>query len=362
MTTLYRKNSLGIGVWHVEGRQLTETTGHLLIQHSSVLGGALISHVNPVTTNNSGRSIGQQLYLEMTARISRQKDKGYKETVAEAELGSTNQIGLINPMLALKIADVWLIQQHFDGGAFVQFKYDGHRGLITKQGGEMLAYTRRGKPITTIPHVLEAFEPILQDGDTVDGELYIHGVPLQGLSSLIKRQQPDSRRLCYRWYDMVSDQPYAERYRLMRELAENFDHPQVGLVETKQVSRMAEVYEHFRIARSLGYEGSMLRLSLRGYEGAKRSDQLLKVKEREDCEVTTVGVRPSVNNWAILRVRMDSGVEFDISAPGSVPEKTEVLQNYEAKYHNRRLTIEYANLTNDGVPFHAVAMRWHEEL
>jgi hypothetical protein len=45
-----------------------------------------------------------------------------------------------------------------------------------------------------------------------------------------------------------------------------------------------------------------------------------------------------------------------------VPEKTEVLANYESKYHDRRLTIEYANLTADGIPFHAVAMRWYEEL
>ena len=103
-------------------------------------------------------------------------------------------------------------------------------------------------------------------------------------------------------------------------------------------------------------------LSSNGYQAAKRAAQLLKVKEREDAEVTTIGVTASARNWAILRVRTDWGAEFDIAAPGSVPEKEEVLKNYEAKYHNRRLQVEYAGLTSDKVPFHCVATRWHEEL
>jgi hypothetical protein len=74
-----------------------------------------------------------------------------------------------------------------------------------------------------------------------------------------------------------------------------------------------------------------------------------------------IGIRASSQGWAILRARMDAGQEFDISAPGSVAEKTEVLKN-ESKYIGRKLTIEYANLTAEGLPFHAVATRWHEEI
>lgn len=362
MITLYRKNSLGIGVWQISSSALNRTHGQVMIQHSSVMGGALIAHVDPVVTNGSGRSIEQQLELEVNSRISRQRDKGYKSSVEEAQLGSTNQMGLVNPMLAQKITDVRLTQSHFDGGAYVQYKYDGHRCLITKQGGEMLAYSRRGKPITTVPHVLEVYESILQDGDTVDGELYIHGQPLQSLSSLIKREQPESRHLRHMWYDMVSPKPYSARRELMGMLFENMRPGGVTMAPTARVTKMAQVYEHFREAKARGYEGSMLRLSIAGYQDAKRAEQLLKVKERDDCEVTTVGARRSSQGWAVLRVRMDSGVEFDISAPGSVAEKTEVLTNYEWKYHNKRLTIEYANLTSDGVPFHAVATRWREDV
>jgi ATP-dependent DNA ligase len=105
----------------------------------------------------------------------------------------------------------------------------------------------------------------------------------------------------------------------------------------------------------------MLRLAGPGYQANVRSASLLKVKERHDAEVTVLGATPSREGWAILRVKADWGPEFDISAPGSVPEKTEVLENIE-NYVGRRLTIEYAHLTSDQIPFHAVATRWREDV
>lgn len=360
-TKLYRKNSLGIGTWRVYATAEGVSFGTVHIAHATVEGGSEVSHTDPVVTNASGRRIDQQLELEVKSRISRQLDKGYKHSRNEALLGSTNQLGLINPMLAQPLDKV-TIKQHMFADAYVQPKFDGHRCLITRQGGELIAYTRKGKPITTIPHILEDCYNWMQDGDTLDGELYIHGVALQTISSLIKRDQGGSRMLCYHWYDLADrTKVFGDRFRIMQELYANSKCPQFVLVPTGKVERMAEVYEHFKKVREEGYEGSMLRVSTHGYQDAKRSDQLIKVKERHDSEVTVLGARPSSQGWAILQVKTDWGTTFDISAPGSVPEKTEVLQNI-ASYTGRRLTIEYAMLTADQVPFHAVATRWHEEL
>lgn len=362
---LWRRNAFDIGTWRVYHLPITNAShGVIIIAHASNEGGSEITHKDDVYTNKSGRTIEQQIELEMNARISRQLDKGYKRTREEAENGLTNQLGLLTPMLAQKITDVKLGASDFEGGAYVQPKYDGHRCLITKQGGDMMAYTRKGKSIDTIGHILEDAYQWMQDGDTIDGELYIHGQPLQSISSLIKRDQPGSRALTFRWYDICDPlKGFTVRYNLMHDLYGNVkDTAHIQLAPTGSVQTMTKVYEFFRKCRERGFEGAMLRLNGRGYEPGKRSAQLLKVKERHDCEVTTIGCRESARGWAILRVRMESGVEFDIAAPGSIPEKTEVLQNYEAKYHRKLLTIEYANLTSDGVPFHAVAMRWFEEL
>lgn len=359
---MWRKNALGMGTWRIYHLPISsKTQGIVIIAHASVEGGSEITHSDPVQVNNSGRNLQQQIELEMKARISRQLDKGYKFTREEALLGATNQMGLVNPMLAQKITDVRITQSMMEY-AYEQPKFDGHRCLITKLNGDMLAYSRRGKAITTIGHILEDANNWMQDGDTLDGELYVHGQKLQAISSLIKREQAGSRSLCYHWYDIVDPKRvFHDRWKLVQDLYANSNNPQIKLVETTRVHRMADVYALFKQRRAAGYEGSMLRISIAGYETAKRSAQLLKVKERHDCEVTVIGMRASSQGWAILRAKMDAGQEFDISAPGSVAEKTEVLKN-EAKYIGRRLTIEYADLTAEGLPFHAVATRWHEEL
>jgi hypothetical protein len=58
---------------------------------------------------------------------------------------------------------------------------------------------------------------------------------------------------------------------------------------------------------------------------------------------------------------MYNGKQFNISAPGDFSAKYEVMKNKD-KYIGRDLTIEYSHLTAEGIPFHAVALRWREDL
>lgn len=353
MIKLWRKNQYGLGTWRIWA------DGNVIhYAHAVSEGGAEVVHSMIVELNQSGRSMEQQINLEMQSRISRQCDKGYKRSREAAEAGSTNQLGLRNPMLAQPIEKVKLTSLQ---DAFVQRKYDGHRCLITREAGEIIAYTRRGKLIESIPHILSDVMKWLPEGYTLDGELYIHGVSLQGISSFIKRVQHGSSRLCFHWYDIVTREPFKQRYAEMLELQRYISNNCIEPVETFSVERMSDVYRYFRQFRSEGYEGAMLRQNLRYYEDAKRSDQLLKIKERFDCEVTVIGIRSSKDGWAICRVRSDWGTEFDVSAPGTVAEKTFVLHN-ASKYIRKLLTVEYAGLTADRIPFHAVATRWREDL
>lgn len=357
MVTLYRKNSLGIGTWRIWWHSMTDDSCTLSYAHAVTEGASEVVHSDLVTLNASGRDIRQQVELEMNSRISRMLDKGYKYSRDDAMAGATNQLGLLNPMLAQSLNKITNLSFDF---AFVQPKLDGHRCLITNSDGVIMAYSRKGKLIDTIPHILEDFR-WLKPGRTVDGELYIHGQSLQSLSSLIKRRQDGSRQLRYHWYDFVSVNGFEWRRDQMYKAFERVPMTSVDLVETHRVVDLNQVYNMFRHYRRQGYEGAMLRLPYDGYEDNRRARQLIKVKEREDCEVTVLGASPSKDGWAVLRVRTDWGVEFDVSAPGSVSEKFEVMQNISS-YVGRRLTIEYAMLTSDRVPFHAVAIRWREDV
>lgn len=353
MIKLWRKNSLGLGTWKIWAN------GNLIsYAHSSTEGGAEIIHHDIAMVNQSGRTLDEQVQLEIASRISRQLDKGYKRTREEALLGSTNQLGLFNPMLALPIDKVQLPSQL---SGYVQRKYDGHRCLITRQGGELIAYSRKGKIIDTIGHVLTEVDRWLPEGATLDGELYVHGMKLQQIASIVKREQDGNALLNYHWYDVVLPAKFDDRLHLMRRWAVQLTDERISMVDTYPVTSVQQVYEYFKQFQAEGYEGAMLRMSVRGYEDAKRSNQLLKVKSRLDGEVTVLGVKPSKDGWAICQVITDWGARFDISAPGSVTEKTEVLQHAQ-NYIGKRLTIEYADLTKERVPFHAVAIRWREDI
>lgn len=355
MIQLWRKNSIGIGTWKIWADE------NIIYYASAVVeGGAETVHSKVVRLNMSGRTIGEQVALEMESRISRMKDKGYKYSRQEALQGATNQLGLINPMLAVALNKVSRIDWV---NCYAQPKFDGHRCLITRQQDSVFAYTRRGKIIDNCKHIIAAVAEWLPEGWTMDGELYIHDRPLQEISSIIKRaDHPMMEYLCFHWYDLHLRETFDKRWDTIRRLHEQYvTDERLKLVETVPVGSLEQLQEYFVDCQLNGYEGAMLRRSIRGYEPNKRTDQLIKVKEREDCEVTVIGVTPSKDNWAILKVRLDSGKEFDISAPGSIPEKKEVLNNF-SQYIGKRLTIEYAGLTKDGIPFHAVAMRWRDDL
>lgn len=352
--TFYRKSSFGVSTW---------TTWHegITIYYASAVqeGGSERINLEQVTINKSGRTIEEQIELQMRSRLSRMLDKGYKPTRDEALAGATNQLGLVNPMLAHPIDKVNV--GPFER-AHVQIKYDGHRCLLTRHEGKLFPYTRKGKPINTIGHVLKVLEPVIPEGVTLDGELYIHGLPLQTISSIIKRDQVACKDLCYHVYDIVESQVFSERWKYARSLIDPVATPFVHCAPTDVVTSLAGVYEHFRKSRADKHEGSMLRLDLRGYEDGKRSDQLLKVKEREDEDFEVVDVKPGKYDIGILVLRLnDRNATFDCTAPGSVIEKQAILANKQL-YIGRKVTVAFAHKTNDGVPFHGVALRFVEEL
>jgi len=354
MLTLYRKHVNGIGTWRIRA-----TGPYITIAHATVEGGQEVEHSETVTTNASGRSIVEQVALRVRSRISRQRDRGYVDTREEALQGKTNQMGLPLPMLAQPLKKVKKINHE---GAVLQLKLDGHRCLATKQDGEILLYSRQGKPIT-LPHVSEFLEPRLPEGTFIDGELYHHGTKLQTIGSWIKKQQPESLKLKYFCYDLISLDTFLDRYLELSDLipAWGTDAPATVLANAPYKSEENQAYL-FAQARARRFEGLILRTNDAPYEDGIRSNSLIKIKEFLDMEVTVKDIIQAEKSGTVICVCLtDDGKEVRPVAPGSHEEKAEVLRN-AANYIGRRLTIEYSLLTDAGVPFQPVAREWREEI
>ncbi len=351
---LYRKSSIGsMMVWRIEPIDNT------IVIRYGMMDGSHQTQTERVERGLAGRTLDQQIQSRIDSRVNKQLDKGYRYSIEEARsLSNCNALNLYKPMLAqsYKRVKVRSLKEYY-----AQYKYDGHRCLIVNDGGELRAYTRRGKWITTIGHILKDMVNV-PDGMTIDGELYHHCTSLQTISSWTKRAQPDTLKLKYMAYDIVMDRTYLYRHRLLTEMFKGFDN--VVVAPTGRIKD--SLNESLLRSRSQGYEGLILRHADTLYEPGKRSQGLIKVKSLDDVpmieiEAVVVDVKSSRDGWGVLSCLTPNGQSFDTSAPGSIEFKRTVLVNKE-DYIGRSVTVQFPNYTDEGRPFHAVALRFRDDL
>jgi|APSaa5957512493_1039668.scaffolds.fasta_scaffold01198_12 DNA ligase-1 len=349
MTELYQVDARGnLRVWVIE----SDSEGFTITY--GLKGGAMQVKRETILLGLGGRSLRGQIRSQYDSRVNKQKDKGYKTSELEArEKRGTNAMGLYKPVLAQPLLKVKNVNYQ---DAFVQHKYDGHRCLITKQKGKVFAYSRNGKILSSISHIVKSLD--LSEGMTLDGELYSHGTPLQTITSWIKREQEATINLLYHAYDLVSPLPFKERFALLEEITQSSST--VFAVDTQGVSSEEQVKEHFLKSRKQGYEGSILRWGNEGYAYGKRSKYLVKIKRAMEDEFVVLDVLPSKDGWGILECGNED-TTFRVPAPGGICEKEKILKD-KCRYIGKLITVEYANLTPDGVPFHPVAMRFREDI
>lgn len=303
----------------------------------------------------ANRNIREQLILEIKSRISRQRDKGYRDTVEEAiSCANTNTLDLPRPMLAQPISKVGNVNldEHF-----FQYKYNGHRCLIASTIEGLVAYSRNGKPITSIDHILNQLDD-LPVGEILDGELYVHNTPLQTIASWVKRKQPDTALLRYVVYDCVSIKSYEDRFHFICNFI-GIENPIISIATTMAFSESDTLDKHLKDAIKRGYEGLILRHKLRRYESGKRSKSLIKVKSFQDGEFFVYDIESSNDGWAVLVCTTGDNKVFRVSAPGTMKEKELILEN-KSIYIGQLVKVEFAEYTKDGIPFHPVAIMFRD--
>lgn len=239
VTTLYRKNATGISEWSI---WFVDNVIH--IAHSTVLVGAKVQHTEVVHEGKQSRTLEQQVQHRIASRISKQRDKGYCDSIEQASTQLLNQLGLQIPMLA----------QTFDGlkhkfsYAHIQRKLNGLRCLATKQDGQVILYSRRGKRFDVLIEIAESLDKVLQEGQTFDGELYVHRTSLQTLQSWIKRRQQDTLRIQYVIYDCIDNADFEDRLEMIHQafntaIEAHGTLDKVAILPTKKVTHLDEVEE-----------------------------------------------------------------------------------------------------------------------
>ncbi len=319
--------------------------------------GLMQTQTEQVEINQSNRDIVEQIDLYTLSRAQNKRYQGYKDTIEQAlKFKGTNYSGLPRPMLAQKIKEKSKVNWV---ESFVQRKYDGHRCIVYNEDGKLFAYSRNGKPVKSIHHILKGLT--IPEGVFLDGELYSHGTMLQTINSLVKKPQKESEELLYVVYDLIDEAAYCDRYEKILSMQKSgFFGDHAIIAETfKGVNRQNAMLLFARF-RAEGYEGAMIRHGSSGYASGARSQSLLKIKSEEDDIFKVVEITQSADGWAILKCETKEKKHFTVSAPGNMEKKTETLINSEF-YINKMLHVKYAFITKDGIPFHPIATTWKDD-
>jgi len=351
--TLYAKDATGsIRYWRVtkEGPH-----GPLGVTYG-LLGGKGTASFENVPQGLGGRSMEEQVDHRMASMINKKLLAGYLPSLEEVEASErTNSLGFARPMLA----------SVYDGGdltdVYLQYKYDGHRCLIKNDGGELVAYSRNGKLITSVNHILDSLEGVLPEGMTLDGELYHHGTALQTISSWVRKEQEDSKKLTYVCYDVLLEGVrYSDRIEVLRNIfiggADNVVRAHAKHYTTAKSSLIKGALSE---AVEDGYEGTIARKASSLYEEGKRSKGLIKIKPFLDEEFTVQDITQTNAGVTLLHCLVD-GKPFKVTAPGNKAEK-QAIYDRKGAYIGKMVNIRYSGLTKSGIPFHPVATMWRNK-
>lgn len=319
-----------------------------------------------VTTNSSGRSLEQQVDLEMRSMIKNKMDAGYK-------LGDSPLVDSGKAMTANK----WEPGKgHFPMA--VQPKLDGIRCMVSRDERGKLRFRSRGNKEFTnlassdIEHEVKAIidHITLRQSDDpedieLDGELYIHGKSFQTISSIVgtkKKSHPllGEVKYCiftYRARTKSHDERYSDLEAAFSSLG---PFKSCLLVDQQIVESEEEVLPTLRRYVSQGYEGCMLyhistsrgcdkKLSL--YQSGRRNN-ILKVKDFDDSEGVVIDVIGGVGkdeDLGIFVVRTGNGTVAKMKPCMTDGERRSCLANKQ-EIIGKIVTYKHFGTTDDGIP------------
>ena len=335
--------------WNIKAEKRDDSSASYTTTHGLVGGSLQETTVEILVGKNIGKANEttpfEQAQAEALSKWNKKKDrKGYAEN-------KPKKVAAISPMLAKSYEKE---KKKVKFPCAFQPKLDGMRCIAQKKGGKVKLFSRQGKDIDTLPHIVSILEERMKDGEVVDGELYIHSkaVTFQTLLSWIKRAQSDTKKVQYHVYDLVSSQPYPLRFKRLCQLVGKSGKGIIKTVFTDVVVDSDDVQAKLAEQITRGYEGIMLRLNDCEYRSGRRSSELLKVKNFVENEYPIVGIKEGVGKCAgqaIFICETDDGKRFSAKIMGTDAEREEYWNN-KNKYIGEELTVKYFELTDDGIP------------
>lgn len=364
---------------------------YTLARESGLLNGKLVKQPELVISKGlAKRTVLEQAQLKASSLIKSQKDKGYvsldqmqekSDTKLDPmnydsidsllDLEKTDASGNKKPMLAfdpnpIKEADKkngtakfkLLLSRAF----WVSTKLDGVRtkGQLTKDanGNDKIDFlSRTGKPYEACAKAFNFDQELIQfmkDNDCeIDGEFYIHGVPLKDINGTCNTKTYDAERhdkVEFWIFDMAKEgMDASERCKILNKLV--LINPKIKVVKHYYAVGYDEVMKLHDEWFAEGYEGAMVRTTEGMYEFGKRSKVLIKIKMFQDAEFEIVGISDGLRPEDMCFIlKIEDGSTFKAKPLGDAEVKQEYIDSIDTLI-SKMGTVKFQYLTEDGIPF-----------
>lgn len=341
-------------------------------------------------SNTSATSAKSASSTSNTTTKATSKDTSTSSATASKSAKSATNTVLYFPMLAV---DYKTGEKHLQFPLYVQPKLDGVRCLsfLSKpdSGPEhVIIYSRTKKLFPAMEYLKEELYPYLNSlydheknqSIYLDGELYKHGKKLQDISGESRNSavaDTTTNRNEYHIYDcfypLELEIDFDNRLKQLQNLYDCLTSKKIiKPVPYKVANNITEVKQFYKNFLSLGYEGAILR----NYDGVYltsssktgqflRSKNLVKMKEKFTDEFQVIGFtdgkRGKDADAIIWICQTEAGVKFNVTPKDITYDERKRLfadakVNFAKKYELQMLTVEYEDLSKNGVPLRAKAL------
>ena len=253
---------------------------------------------------------------------------------------------------------------------YIQPKLNGIRGLAMSvdQNTDGLPiksephyrFISRGGEAYTLDHLVHQVSILLDKVNTpiiLDGELYVHGLPLEDINRKVRGYNMFDTDLTYVVYDAIfPDQlniEQSERLELLESLP--FEYcSSLFLLKTHLCETPEDVARIHKKNKEDGYEGSILRPLKGKYSPGFRTKALLKIKNTIDGHFEIVGATRKEGApakdfvWDCITA---DGKRFQVKPHGTESTR-ETMWSLRSNYIGKRVKLEFFEYTKEGIPFH----------
>ncbi len=257
----------------------------------------------------------------------------------------------------------------------VQPKLDGIRMLANETS--LLSYKGLSyEHLTNIRTHVNILLDFLPEGSWLDGELYIHNVPFQAISSIVRRAKTEHEeidKLQYWLFDVCCDRegtltrvPYEDRLLILTDAvtryARSVPEPCIFVLDCDLASDETAIEALKDKYEKAGYEGAMIKQLANGankgpqFEASLyvrgRTWNIMKWKRVHDAEALIVDIEEGKGrnkDTAKFILELSSGKQFKAQPLGTTAERRAMLADRE-NLIGKLATYKYQELSQDGIP------------